>query len=408
MSQTSAVTTVSSLNVPAQDLHEGTWISRVWIPGPSAGPAVVLLKSGLVYDISSRVATVSALLELDDPVHYLRSLPLEVSLISFDDLLINSDAAVRDDTQPWLLAPIDLQAVKAAGVTFATSMLERVVEEQAKGDPAKADSIRESLAEKIGTDLGKIVPGSPQAAALKEVLISQGMWSQYLEVGIGPDAEIFTKAQPLSAVGYGSDIGIHPKSSWNNPEPEVVLAVSSRGKVQGATLGNDVNLRDFEGRSALLLSKAKDNNASTALGPFIRLFDETFGIADVRSAEVALRVVGEEGFIMDGSSSMKQISRDPLDLVAQTLNENHQYPDGFVLFLGTLFAPKQDRDLPGGGFTHKEGDIVAISSAKFGTLINRVTTSDRAPAWQMGYRALLDNLHGRGLISAAIKPRVAT
>ncbi|MBV4451554.1 MULTISPECIES: fumarylacetoacetate hydrolase family protein [Pseudomonas] len=405
MSQTSAVTTLSGLNVPAQDLGKGTWISRAWIPGASAGPAVVLLKDAQVYDISARVATVSALLELDDPVAYLRSLPLEAPLISFDALLINSDASVRDETQPWLLAPIDLQAVKAAGVTFAASMLERVVEEQAKGDPAKADSIRATLVESIGADLADIVPGSSQAAALKAVLISQGMWSQYLEVGIGPDAEIFTKAQPLSAVGYGSDVGIHPKSGWNNPEPEVVLAVSSRGKVQGATLGNDVNLRDFEGRSALLLSKAKDNNASTALGPFIRLFDESFGIEDVRSAEVALRVVGQDGFVMDGSSSMNQISRDPLDLVAQTLNENHQYPDGFVLFLGTLFAPKQDRDLPGAGFTHKEGDLVAISSAKFGTLVNRVTTSDRAPAWQMGYRALLDNLNGRGLVAAAIKPR---
>ncbi|WP_397459387.1 fumarylacetoacetate hydrolase family protein [Pseudomonas asplenii] len=405
MSQTSAPTSLSQLNIPAQDLAQGTWISRVWIPGAHAGPAVVLLKDGQVYDISARVATVSALLELDDPVAYLRSLPLEQALISFDALLGNSDAGQRDESQPWLLAPIDLQAVKAAGVTFATSMLERVVEEQAKGDPAKAASIRATLVESIGTDLGQIVPGSVQAAALKDVLISQGMWSQYLEVGIGPDAEVFTKAQPLSAVGYGSDIGIHPKSGWNNPEPEVVLAVSSRGKVQGATLGNDVNLRDFEGRSALLLSKAKDNNASTSLGPFIRLFDETFGIEDVRSAEVALKVVGEDGFIMEGSSSMNQISRDPLDLVAQTLNENHQYPDGFVLFLGTLFAPKQDRDVPGGGFTHKEGDRVAISSPRFGTLVNRVTTSDRAPAWQMGYRALLENLHSRGLISAAIKPR---
>ena len=405
MPQTNVAITLSDLNTPAQDLTQGTWIGRVWIPGATAGPAIVLLKDREVYDISVRVATVSALLELDDPVAYLRSLPLEQALISVDALLRNSDVSMRDETLPWLLAPIDLQAIKAAGVTFATSMLERVVEEQAKGDPAKADSIRATLVASIGTDLGDIVPGSSQATALKEVMISQGMWSQYLEVGIGPDAEIFTKAQPLSAVGYGSDIGIHPKSSWNNPEPEVVLAVSSRGKVQGATLGNDVNLRDFEGRSALLLSKAKDNNASTALGPFIRLFDETFSIEEVRSAEVALRVVGDDGFIMDGSSSMNQISRDPLDLVAQTLNENHQYPDGFVLFLGTLFAPKQDRDIPGGGFTHKEGDLVAISSARFGTLVNRVTTSDRAPAWQMGYRALLDNLHSRGLVSAAIKPR---
>lgn len=403
MSQAITATTLSELNVPAQDLAEGTWISRVWIP--TVGPAVVLLKDGQVYDISARVSTVSTLLELDDPVSYLRSLSTTESLVSFDSLMSNSDASLRDESKPWLLAPIDLQAVKAAGVTFAASMLERVVEEQAKGDPAKADQIRSGLVESIGADLGQIVPGSPQAAALKELLISQGMWSQYLEVGIGPDAEVFTKAQPLSAVGYGADIGVHPKSSWNNPEPEVVLVVSSKGKVQGATLGNDVNLRDFEGRSALLLSKAKDNNASTSLGPFLRLFDETFSIDDVRTTEVSLRVVGKDGFIMDGSSSMNQISRDPLDLVAQTINENHQYPDGFVLFLGTLFAPKQDRDQPGGGFTHKEGDMVAISSGKLGTLANRVTTSDQAPIWQMGYRALLENINGRGLLEAAIEPR---
>jgi fumarylacetoacetate (FAA) hydrolase family protein len=405
MSQASNPNSLFTLDTLREVFTEGTWIGRVWIPGAQGGPAVVVLKENNVFDISTRVATVSTLLEHADPVSYIRDLELGQPLISLEKLLANSNAAQRDVNTPWLLAPIDLQAVKAAGVTFATSMLERVVEEQAKGDPARAEAIRTTLVESIGADLGQIVPGSAQAAALKQVLIEQGMWSQYLEVGIGPDAEVFTKAQPLSAVGYGADIGIHPKSSWNNPEPEVVLAVCSQGKVRGATLGNDVNLRDFEGRSALLLSKAKDNNASTALGPFLRLFDETFGIDDVRNAEVALRVIGEDGFTLTGNSSMNQISRDPLDLVAQTLNENHQYPDGFVLFLGTLFAPKQDRDQPGGGFTHKEGDLVAISSAKFGTLVNRVTTSDRAPQWQMGYRSLLENLHGRGLLEAAIKPR---
>lgn len=405
MSQASTPNSLFTLDTLGEVFTEGTWIGRVWIPGAQGGPAVVVLKENNVFDISTRVATVSTLLEHNDPVSYIRDLELGQPLISLEKLLANSNAAQREVNTPWLLAPIDLQAVKAAGVTFATSMLERVVEEQAKGDPARAEAIRTTLVESIGADLGQIVPGSAQAAALKQVLIEQGMWSQYLEVGIGPDAEVFTKAQPLSAVGYGADIGIHPKSSWNNPEPEVVLAVCSQGKVRGATLGNDVNLRDFEGRSALLLSKAKDNNASTALGPFLRLFDETFGIDDVRNAEVALRVVGEDGFTLTGNSSMNQISRDPLDLVAQTLNENHQYPDGFVLFLGTLFAPKQDRDQPGGGFTHKEGDLVAISSAKFGTLVNRVTTSDRAPQWQMGYRSLLENLHGRGLLEAAIKPR---
>lgn len=381
----------------------GSWVGRVWLP--DQGPAVVLVKAGAVHDISGHVATVSALLEVADPVAYLRALPLARPLAGLQALLDNSDPARRDLRQPWLLAPIDLQAVKAAGVTFAASLLERVVEEQAKGDPAKADTIRDTLASRIGADLSQIVPGSAQAEALRKVLVEQGLWSQYLEVGIGPDAEVFTKAQPLSAVGHGANIGIHPKSSWNNPEPEVVLAVSSDGSIKGAMLGNDVNLRDFEGRSALLLSKAKDNNASTALGPLLRLFDESFGLDDVRNAEVDLRVEGEDGFVLSGRSSMRQISRDPQDLVQQTLNENHQYPDGLVLFLGTLFAPKQDRDQPGNGFTHKAGDVVSISNPQLGTLCNRVTTSDVAPRWEFGLRALIDSLGRRGLLQVATTAR---
>lgn len=391
------------LSFDASVFDSGSWVGRVWLP--EQGPAVVRVKAGAVYDISTHVATVSALLEVDDPAAYLRALPLAEPLITLPALLANSDPARRDPRQPWLLAPIDLQAVKAAGVTFATSLLERVVEEQAKGDPAKADAIRDTLASRIGADLSQIVPGSAQAEALRKVLVEQGLWSQYLEVGIGPDAEVFTKAQPLSAVGHGADIGIHPKSSWNNPEPEVVLAVSSDGSIKGAMLGNDVNLRDFEGRSALLLSKAKDNNASTALGPLLRLFDESFGLDDVRTAEVDLRVEGEDGFVLSGRSSMRQISRDPQDLVQQTLNENHQYPDGLVLFLGTLFAPKQDRDQPGNGFTHKPGDVVSISNPQLGTLCNRVTTSDLAPQWAFGLRALIDNLGRRGLLEVAATAR---
>ena len=391
------------LSQDASVFDSGSWVGRVWLA--DQGPAVVLVKAGAVYDISTHVATVSALLEVADPVAYLRALPLAEPLVALSVLLDNSDPTQRDPRQPWLLAPVDLQAVKAAGVTFATSLLERVVEEQAKGDPAKADAIRDTLASRIGADLSQIVPGSAQAEALRKVLVEQGLWSQYLEVGIGPDAEVFTKAQPLSAVGHGADIGIHPKSSWNNPEPEVVLAVSSDGSIKGAMLGNDVNLRDFEGRSALLLSKAKDNNASTALGPLLRLFDESFGLDDVRNAEVDLRVEGEDGFILSGRSSMRQISRDPQDLVQQTLNENHQYPDGMVLFLGTLFAPKQDRDQPGNGFTHKPGDVVTISNPQLGTLCNRVTTSDQAPQWAFGLRALIDNLGRRGLLEVAATAR---
>ena len=316
---------------------------------------------------------------------------------SIDEIFANTRAE-PDQSKAYFLAPIDLQVIKAAGVTFAASMLERVIEEQAAGDAQKAQNIRAVVQSVIGDSLKTIQPGSEKALELKKYLIEQNMWSQYLEVGIGIDAEIFTKAPVLAAVGSGQNIGIHPKSEWNNPEPEVVLVANSRGKILGATLGNDVNLRDFEGRSALLLSKAKDNNASCAIGPFIRLFDETFNLDDVRSCDVELEIKGTDSFILNGLSSMSQISRDPEDLIQQTLNENHQYPDGFVLFLGTLFAPTKDREKSGAGFTHKIGDVVRIHTPKLGTLYNTVTTSDKANPWNFGINSLIRNLKQRELL----------
>jgi fumarylacetoacetate (FAA) hydrolase family protein len=390
--------------VPPEDGYTGTWVGRAWMPGDIAGPSVALVRPDGVFDISRHVATVSALLDLADPVSFLRTLPADRRLGAVEELIRNSDPEERDASRPWLLAPIDLQAIKAAGVTFASSLLERVVEEQAKGNPALADEVRAALVAQIGVDLSKVKPGSAEAEALRAALIERGLWSQYLEVGIGPDAEIFTKAQPGSAVGYGATVGLHPKSGWNNPEPEIVLAVSSAGAIVGASLGNDVNLRDFEGRSALLLSKAKDNNASTAIGPFLRLFDETFTLDDVRAADIVLRVEGPDGYTVEGVSSMRRISRDPAELVSETLNRSHQYPDGVVLFLGTMFVPTREREGGGGGFTHKEGDVVAIRAGRLGTLVNRVGGSDRVPEWTLGVRALMENLAARGLIEAAVRP----
>jgi len=373
---------------------DGTLLGRIWSPA-AGGPSVIALRQGRVIDITSRTAPlVRDICEMDDPAGYVQSAQGQ-DIGAVDDLLA---APVGDLSQPHLLAPCDLQAVKACGVTFAGSMVERVIEERASGDPARAEAIRARVGAVIGDSLRNIVPGSPEAMAVKAALIAEGLWSQYLEVGIGPDAEVFSKAQVLSSVGHGAEIGLHPISKWNNPEPEIVLTVSSRGQIVGATLGNDVNLRDVEGRSALLLSKAKDNNGSCAIGPFIRLFDKDFTINDVRKAELSLMVEGEDGFVLEGQSSMSQISRDPEDLVAQTIGRHHQYPDGLMLFLGTLFAPTKDRGEAGAGFTHHLGDTVTISAKGLGTLRNKVTLSTTCAEWTFGARALMSNLAARGLL----------
>lgn len=381
-----------------------TLVGRAWLPASDAvigGPAVVVVRGDGVFDITDAAPTVSSLLELDDPVAVVRATPGRW-IGSLDDLLGGAPARGADPAAAHLLAPCDLQVIKAAGVTFAGSLIERVIEEKTKGDPQQAAEVRRRVQALVGESLSSIRPDSPEARQLKGLLESQGMWSQYLEVGIGPDAEVFTKAPVLSALGTGTDIGLHPGSSWNNPEPEVVLAIDSRGRILGATLGNDVNLRDFEGRSALLLGKAKDNNGSCAIGPFLRLFDESFSLDDVRRATVELRVEGEDGYVLSGISSMDQITRDPVDLVAQAMGATHQYPDGAMLFLGTLFAPVEDRDAPGGGFTHKDGDIVRISSRQLGSLVNRVGRSDRIAPWTFGVRALMANLAARRLLGAAL------
>jgi len=373
----------------ASDVEESLLLGRIMSP---EGPSPVLVRKGRLFDISQNVPTVADLLAGLEPGD---ELPTGKDLGAIGDF---DWTAQWDGGAPFLLSPIDLQCIKAAGVTFAVSALERVIEERARGDASQANLFRDMIRERIGGELGTVRPGSEEAERLKQLLINEGLWSQYLEVAIGPHAELFTKAPVLSSVGWGADVGIRSDSHWNNPEPEIVLICDPKGRIRGVTLGNDVNLRDIEGRSALLLGKAKDNNASCALGPFVRLFDQGFDLEQVRQTTVDLEIVGQDNFRLEGSSSMNLISRDPIDLVSQTIGKNHQYPDGFVLFLGTMFAPVEDRDTPGGGFTHKIGDIVRVSAPGLGTLVNRVVDCEQAPPWTFGVSALMRNLASRGLL----------
>ena len=378
-----------------EDGFEGTLVGRVWRPDVG-GPSVVSVRESGVVDITKAAPTMSALTNAKDPC-VVASADGE-NLGDWRAIAANSVAGQEDNTKPWFLSPSDLQAHKACGVTFVRSLLERVIDERTAGDPALAEEVRKALLDSIGIDLSDVVPGSPEAETVKAALLERDMWSQYLEVGIGPYAEVFSKAQPMSAVGFGAMIGIHPMSNWNNPEPEVVLVGNADGRIVGAALGNDVNLRDVEGRSALLLGRAKDNNGSCAIGPVIRLIDESFSLEDVRSAYVSLTVKGTDNFRLEDGSSMTEISRDIQDLMDQTLSANHQYPDGIVLFTGTMFTPNQDRDRPGGGFTHHVGDAVVMQSPKLGTLANTVDKTNAIPPWEFGATALFQNLAKRGVL----------
>ena len=383
---------VSSSHLPV-DFAEGHFCARIMRP---EGPCVIGFARGAMFDLTPAFGTASRFLEEDDAVGAItrRGQPISLDL---EVLFTNAAWNARDPGLPFLLSPIDLQTVKAAGVTYVRSMLERVVEERCRGDAGQAEAVRAEFRNIIGDDLAAILPGSAEAMRLKAALLAKGWWSQYLEVGIGPDAEIFTKCPAMASVGTGSKIGVHPVSAWSNPEPEAVMVVNGKGRIQGATLGNDVNLRDVEGRSALLLGRAKDNNASAALGPMIRLFDAGFTLEDIRHAELSLTITGPDGFELAESGAVGAISRDPADVVSQMIGAHHQYPDGAVLYLGTPFSPAKDRGAPGMGFTHREGDVVLISSPRLGALVNEVDRTDECPPWRYGIGALFASLAARGL-----------
>jgi fumarylacetoacetate (FAA) hydrolase family protein len=387
-------------NMLPADWRKSVLVGRIWLPGPNGGPTPVVLFEGTLYDVSRFFSTTSDLLNTSNPLRVIR-LAIESGapeVPQLPQIIANSDYRLRVEHYPYFLCPIDLQAIKAAGVTFVSSMVERVIEEHARGDLKVAEAIRNRIGQEIGGSIENVVPGSTAASKLKKSLQARGLWSQYLEVGIGPDAEVFTKAQPLSAVGSGAQIGIRADSKWNNPEPELVLAVNRAGTVVGATLGNDVNLRDFEGRSALLLGKAKDNNASCAIGPFVRIFNRSFSLSQALRSKIRVSVDGMDGFKLRGSSDVSQISRSPLEIIKQTINRTHQYPDGVVLFLGTQFAPTKDRGEKGKGFSHKVGDVVRIGSDQLGVLVNEVAQSNKVTPWTYGIADLMRNLASRDLL----------
>ncbi len=373
-------------------------IGRAWVPAEE-GPSVIAVRGDEAVDLTPSYATVSQLLNIAKPDELRAAIKVAPAVGRLDDLVANSREGQRDSSRPWLLAPCDLQAVKASGVTFVASLLERVIEERARGNPALADGVRREIQAIIGPDLRGVRPGSPEAARIKDVLVARGMWSQYLEVGIGPDAELFAKCPPMAAVGLGARVGIHPASVWSNPEPELVLVINSAGAIVGVTLGNDVNLRDVEGRSALLLGRAKDNNASAAVGPFVRVLDETFTLDAARRLSFETVVEGLDGFRVEHTTRVGEISRDLADLAAQAIGRYHQYPDGMILFIGTMFAPVDDRGAPGSGFTHKIGDVVSIGARELGTLVNEVVACDEAEPWSFGTGALMANLARRGLLA---------
>ncbi|WP_175417405.1 fumarylacetoacetate hydrolase family protein [Arthrobacter sp. 24S4-2] len=374
----------SVASVLPEDAANAVLIGRLW-DVETSGPRVVAVQGEDVFDLQHLAGTVSELLERAEPAADVRSAMTAARWKTAD---VVSASLAQETARPHLLAPVDLQVIKACGVTFVDSMIERVIEERCGGDAGRASEMRELVGRALGGSIGDVRPGSPEAAEAKRVLIAEGLWSQYLEVGIGPDPEVFTKAPVLSSVGLGAGIGIPSFSSWNNPEPELVLIATSTGRVVGATLGNDVNLRDVEGRSALLLGKAKDNNASSALGPLIRLFDDAFTLETLRQEEILLRVEGADGYQLEGRNTVARISRPFEELVAATFGKHHQYPDGFALFTGTLFAPTQDRDVPGQGFTHRMGDVVTIRSRHLGALVNTVGAAEELPPWRFGLQQL--------------------
>jgi fumarylacetoacetate (FAA) hydrolase family protein len=379
--------------------HDGaTLLGRIWRPGAVSGPSIVVVDNGEVFDITAAHPLMAEILNSENPSALVQGIRDREHVGSALEVLANTHAPRSKTSGPRFLAPTDLQSVKACGVTFIDSLMERVIEEHCGGKAAGADEVRREIEAQIGNELRTVRPGTAEADALKSVLQARGLWSQYLEVGLGRQVEIFTKCQPLSAVGVGAEIGVHRESMWSNPEPEVVLAISAAGKIVGCTLGNDVNLRDFEGRSALLLGVAKDNNASCAIGPFIRLLDENFDVDDVRNLSVTLSVEGADGFSVRGVSNMAAISRDVEDMASQVIGAHHQYPDGLVLFTGTMFVPTVDREEAGAGFTHKLGDVVRIHSPRLGTLTNYVGYSDRIEPWSFGATHLMRNLAARGYL----------
>jgi len=384
---------LTAAQVLPSDGYAGTLVGRALFPGVFPGPCVVAIREDGVHNISGTVPTMAQLLNAPNPLATLqRALRNCVYLGPLESLLENSTPSTHDPLKPYLLTPIDLQAVKAVGLTFVNGLLQRFADDN--GGAATVAKMEKAA----GVALGKILPGSEEAARLRTALMEDGLWNDTLEVGFGPDVELFTKAQPLSAVGTGAEIAVLPTSKQTFAEPEVVLMLNADGKICGATLGCDMTARDVEARSLLLLGRAKDQNATCAVGPFIRLFDQTFSLPNVQGMNLTYAFEGADDAVFTDTGSMDQIGRGLITLARQVVNEHHGYPDGVALFTGCMFKAPSSRGASDTPFTHQVGDVVIIKASPLGTLINRVNTTDKVRPWSFGMSDLMANLANRQLL----------
>ncbi|MCA9084441.1 MAG: fumarylacetoacetate hydrolase family protein [Planctomycetaceae bacterium] len=249
---------------------------------------------------------------------------------SLSDILHSEDPAglarflLRPDSQliPFddlqFMAPIDAQEVWAAGVTYKRSQIARMEE-------------------------------------------SESGASHYDKVYDADRPELFMKATPGRVSGPGQPVRVRSDSQWSVPEPEFTLVINPRGKIVGYTIGNDMSARDIEGENPLYLPQAKVYRQCAGLGPCVLLADRPLDLPGTQ-IELIIERSGQEVF--KGTTDLTQLHRTVEELAGWLFRES-EFPNGAFLMTGTGIVPNDD-------FTLENGDIVAITVAGIGTLINPV------------------------------------